>query len=169
MSVQQLSNRHIAILTAALMQMYNTGYGPSLALDFETQEALKSYIMGEAHTSSRELFARLAELNAAAYNSRYPRDHAAPVPPLVDIEDFSLFFVTLFTGCPNRGDFVPAPGYYRTVKLLDSFVCQCSTDATRQTRLYQLLETISRQLKIFAFDYSPQYDKAPWTVPSWEQ
>ena len=85
------------------------------------------------------------------------------------LEDFSLFFKTLFTGCPSRGDFIPAPGYYRTVKLLDSFIYQCSEAATRNTRLYKLLAEISKQLKIFAFNYSPQYDKAPWTAPSWEQ
>ena len=169
MIVQQLSNRHIAILTAALMQLHNTGYGPAVALEAKTREELKSYLIKEAGNNSRGLFARLAELNAAAYNSRYSRDHADPVPPQVDIEDFSLFFVTLFAGCPNRGNFIPAPGYYRTVKLLDSFICQCSTDATKQTRLYQLLETISKQLKIFAFDYSPQYDKAPWIAPSREE
>ena len=169
MSVQQLSNRHIAILTAVLMQLHNTGYGPAIALEAQTREELKSYIIGEAHTSSRELFARLAELNAAAYNSRYPRDHADPVPPPGDIEDFSLFFKTLFTGCPSRGDFIPAPGYYRTVKLLDSFIYQCSERATYNTQLYKLLVEISKQLKIFAFNYSPQYDKAPWAAPSWEQ
>ena len=169
MSVQQLSNRHIAILTAALMQLHNTGYGPSVALKPETREELKSYLIKEAGNNSHGLFARLAELNAAAYNSRYPRDHADPVPPPGDIEDFSLFFKTLFTGCPSRGDFIPAPGYYRTVKLLDSFIYQCSEAATISTRLYKLLAEISKQLKIFAFNYSPQYDKAPWTAPSWEQ
>ena len=169
MSVMLLSNRHIAILTAALMQLHNTGYGPAVALEPRTREELKSYLIKEAGTNSRALFARLAELNAAAYNSRYPRDHADPVPPPGDIEDFSLFFKTLFTGCPSRGDFIPAPGYYRTVKLLDSFIYQCSEDATISTRLYKLLAEISKQLKIFAFNYSPQYNNAPWTAPSWEQ
>lgn len=169
MSVQQLSNRHIAILTAALMQLHNTGYGPALALEEQTREELKSYLIKETGTNSRKLFARLAELNAAAYNSRYPRDNADPVQAPEDIEDFALNFRTLFTGCPSRGDFTPAPGYYRTVKLLDSFIYQCSKAATEQTQLYKLLVEISKQLKIFVFNYSPQYNNAPWTAPSWEQ
>lgn len=165
MSVQQLSAKHLSFIVIALMQLHKTEAANMLS--YRTFGELQSYCSREANDDPGELFNKLAELNAAAYNSRYEDDHAEP------IECNPLFLDVAYSDGPIRGEldnyrvFKPIPGYYRTVKLIDSYLYQCCEPATLNAELYKLLQSISTDLKVYAFEHTETYCRARWTEPSY--
>lgn len=167
MSVQQLSARHLSYIVIGLMQLNTTKAANMLA--FNTFTRLENYCSLEANNDPANLFNKLAELNAAAYNSRYEDGHALP------IECNPLLLDTDYNKGPFRGElnglrvFTPIPGFYRTVKLIDSYLYQCCEPATLNEELYKLLESISTDLKVYVFEHTESYCRAPWTAASWEQ
>ena len=167
MSVQQLSAKHLSFIVIALMQLHKTEAATMLSC--RTFGDLQDYCSREANDDPGELFNKLAELNAHAYNNRYRDDHAEP------IERNPLFLDVAYSDGPIRGEldnyrvFKPIPGYFRTVKLIDSYLYQCSEPATADTPLYRLLESVSTDLKVYVFEHTQTYIKAPWTLASWEE
>lgn len=167
MSVQQLSGRHLNFIVFGLMQLNKTEAANMLS--YRTFGELQSYCSREANDDPGELFNKLAELNARAYNNRYTDDHAEPIP--------QVFFpsATALSAGPFRGYldekriFTPIPGFYRVLKLIDSYLYQCSEPATAETPLYRLLESVSTDLKVYVFEHTQTYIKAPWTLASWEE
>lgn len=108
-------------------------------------------------TSEAALFNVLADLNEAAYYSRY-REYAEP--------EYFLFNTTAPEYVTpikyKNGAYIITPEHYKLLKLLNCYIYQVSERDTDKSEVKAILEDIRDSLGDMILYNSPEYIKAPW-------
>lgn len=166
MSCIQLSTQHTAAVAHGLAFILNGAGGMDqlscFAITSQTCRAFKSCMYPhDSLFDDRKIYAVLYKLNEAAYEDRYqvPSDELDGVPAMPQSFPHLLHLLPW-----DSKHFTIDLDFYAFTKLLDSFICQCNEDATRNNPVLKALSGTSRALYAFIVQNSAEYNNAEWII-----
>lgn len=166
MSCIQLSKKHIAAVAHGLAFILNGAGGMChLAASSELPELYDALSAcrypHDFFVDDRKVYAVLYKLNEAAYEGRYNVEPGSPdeFPAMPQI------FPRLLHLLPwDNGRYNVDSDFYAFTKLLDSYIYQCSEDATRNNPVLKALSGTSRALYAFIAQNAAEYNNAEWII-----
>lgn len=163
MSCFVMNPRALAAVAQGIETGLNVGYNfLGLSAPESLGRALEDCADKYHFYSATEIYRRLYDLNARAYNGRYygsPADPADTTPP-----DFPEIPAPLHYAeyDPNSRCRVLTAEHFRYIKLLDCLIYQCCEDATINDPLYLALREWLREWQKFVVRNNPLYEAAEW-------
>lgn len=109
-------------------------------------------------TGEVELFHVLADLNGAAYYSRYKE---SAEPGYFVFDQNAPEYVTPIKY--KDGAYIITPEHYKLLKLLNCYLYQVSERATYKSEIKEILEDIRDSLGDMILYNNPEYVAAPWS------
>lgn len=162
MSAFLLNENRIAQLADYLSTLHNCGlnfFGYDMPQELRTELFDCRDIYG--NTSTRKIFEKLYNLNAAAVSGRYntPSDAVPDLPAFTHLHQFRK---------PAQDDNIKRwyeeiePWHYELLKLFQCFLYQCDEDATRETDLFKALKCLEYTMLNHIVANNPEWIKANW-------
>lgn len=159
MSCFVLNDKALAALARGMETALNGGYN---LLGFDAPAALGEALADCVDTwgffQEKKIFQALHALNMAAYCGRYKDEQPTPPPAWPELEEVPR----LLQRPEYCGHWVPGPGFWQYLKLLDCLVYQVSEDATYNAPLRLALVEFSRALAGYLARNNAVYHAAPW-------
>lgn len=162
MSAFQINNERTAQLADYISTLYNNGFnffGYDMPQDLKIQLFDCRDIYG--HTTTKKIFEKLYNLNAAAVAGRY-NHNAEPAP---DMPEFKPIHHTREQGTDKtiRAWYEEIkPWHYELLKLLQCFLYQCDEEPTNKAELYKALRQLEQVLQFHIVANNPEWIKAAW-------
>jgi hypothetical protein len=163
MSAFLLESKRIAQLADYLSTLYNCGFN---FFGYDMPDALRS----ELHdcrdiywnATTKKIFKKLYELNAAAVAGRYEKE-PAPVPELPEFKPIHHPRASrLQDETVGRWYEEIKPWHYELIKLTQCFLYQCDEDATCNTGLFKALKELETIQLNHIVTNNPEWVKATW-------
>lgn len=162
MSAFLLESKRIAQLADYLSTLYNCGFN---FFGYDMPDALRSElhdcrdIYGNATT--KKIFKKLFELNAAAVAGRYEKD-PTPAPDLPKYAPIHKSRECAKDDTTNEWYQAILPWHYELIKLTQCFLYQCDEDATCNTGLFKALKELETIQLNHIVTNNPEWVKATW-------
>lgn len=159
MSCFVLSEKALAALARGMETALNSRYDfMGLEAPAALGEALSACADNWGFYQEKKIFYQLHALNMTAYCGRYQDEQPTPPPAWPELEEVPR----LLQRPDYCGHWVPGPGFWQYLKLLDCLVYQVTEDATDTHPLTLAIREFSRTLAGYLARNNPAYHAAPW-------
>ena len=162
MSAFLLNENRIAQLADYLSTLHNCGFdffGYDMPQDLKTELLDCRDIYG--NTTTKKIFEKLYNLNAAAVAGRYDKE-TVPAPDMPK-------FTPIHKPCEAAHDETIArwyeaikPWHFELLKLFQCFLYQCDEDATRETDLFKALSRLEYTMLNHIVSNNPEWINSNW-------
>ena len=162
MSAFLLSENRIAQLADYLRTLNNCGFdffGYDMPQDLKTELFDCRDIFG--NTTTKKIFEKLYNLNAAAVSGRY-NEEMSPAPDMPKFAAIHKPREAAHDETIARWYDEIKPWHFELLKLFQCFLYQCDEDTTRETDLFKALKSLENTMLNHIVANNPEWIKANW-------